>query len=473
MTVLHLNDTLTGQKLPITPADGDTLRFYCCGPTVYGPAHIGNFRTFISQDVMRRVLELSGTATKHVRNITDVDDKTIHGSQSSGKTLSEFTAFWTKQFHDDCKELNLLPPHVEPCATQHISHQIDMIQKLMDRGHAYQSPDKSVYFRVASYPEYGRLSHLDTRELLFGSSQSANDSDEYSKDSVADFALWKAWKPEDGENKWDSPWGPGRPGWHLECSAMALEYLGTDFDLHSGGVDLVFPHHENEIAQSCCSTHGKFARTWMHVAHLMVDGGKMSKSLGNLYTLQDLKHRGYTAAEVRYTLISGHYSQPLNFTLHSLDASRQALLKLAKFAQAIKESLQLSIPTHQELIRSGNPGPFATAWTALLDDLNVPGALGQVFGVINKTKIAQLSSDQLRETFLGLHYILSAIGIELPVIPAASNSDAPAEIQELAEKRWNAKQVKDWGTADALRKELENQGWIVKDSKDGYTLNKV
>ncbi len=332
---LKLHDTLTRQTLPVLPADGKTLRFYCCGPTVYGPAHIGNFRTFITQDVFPPGGGAGWqVATMHVRNITDVDDKTIRDSQKAGQTLIEFTQSWTKKFHADCAALNLLTPHVEPKATEHIPHQIKMIEDLMARGNAYQGKDGSVYFRVSSFADYGKLSHLEDRELKLGTAQGANDSDEYSKDALADFALWKAHKPEDGENAWDSPWGKGRPGWHLECSAMSLEYLGAEFDLHGGGIDLIFPHHENEIAQSCCATGGHFARQWMHSAHLMVDGGKMSKSLGNLYTLEDLGTRGYSPAEVRYTLLSGHYGQPLNFTLHSLDASRHALAKLAKFEKA-------------------------------------------------------------------------------------------------------------------------------------------
>jgi len=470
MTVLKIHDTLSGKSAPVIPSDGQTLRFYCCGPTVYGPAHIGNFRTFISQDVMRRVIELGGTATRHVRNITDVDDKTIRDSQAAGKSLIAFTDFWTAQFHNDCEALNLLPPHIEPRATAHIPHQIAMIQELLDRDHAYQSGDGSLYFRVSSFPQYGRLSHLEERELRPGTAPSANDSDEYSKDSVADFALWKAWKPEDGENKWDSPWGMGRPGWHLECSAMALEYLGEDFDLHSGGVDLIFPHHENEIAQSCCSTHGGFARLWMHAAHLMVDGGKMSKSLGNLYTLDDLKHRGYSAAEVRYTLLSGHYRQPLNFTLHSLDSSRQALIKLARFEAALRAKALLAAPLYKDLLHHGQPGPFEAAWGVLQEDLNVPGTLGKIFGVINSTKVDQLSVEELSATFIGLHFMLAAIGIQLPDLPTTEALEIPGEILELAEQRWNAKQAKDWATADTLRKQLESLGWLIKDRKDGYDI---
>lgn len=467
---LQLHDTLTRSLREVFPADGKTLRFYCCGPTVYGPAHIGNFRTFLAQDVFRRVAELNGKTTLHVRNITDVDDKTIRDSQKASQSLTEFTTFWTRQFHADCNALNLLPPHVEPKATEHIPHQIKMIEDLIAKGHAYAATDGSVYFKVVSYHDYGKLSHLEDRELKLGSAQVANDSDEYTKDSLADFVLWKAHKDTDGDNFWDSPWGKGRPGWHLECSAMALEYLGVDFDLHSGGIDLIFPHHENEIAQSCCATNGQFARLWMHVAHLMVDGGKMSKSLGNLYTLDDLKHRGFTPAEVRYTLLSGHYRQPLNFTLHTLDASRQALIKLAKFDQAlIARSGTASRPAYEELNRQDNMGVFQPAWDFLLDDLNVPAALGVIFGAINKTKVGDLSAEEAGIYGFGLHRVLAAIGIELPTL-VEEIIEAPEEIKALAEQRWLAKQARDWTTADDVRKQLELAGWIIKDNKEGYQI---
>ena len=460
---LTLHDTLTRTDRVVTPLDGKTLRFYCCGPTVYGPAHIGNFRTFVAQDVMRRVVEASGTPTLHVRNITDVDDKTIRDSLKAGQSLIEFTQGWTAKFHVDCDALNLQRPHIEPSAVAHIPHQIAMIEKLIANGHAYAAADGSVYFRVSSYKDYGKLSHLEDRELRLGASEaaSATDSDEYTKDSLTDFALWKARKPEDGVNFWPSPWGEGRPGWHLECSAMILEYLGEDFDLHSGGVDLIFPHHENEIAQSCCSTHGKFAHHWMHVAHLMVDGGKMSKSIGNLYTLEDLAKRGYSAAEVRYVLISGHYSAPLNFTMHSLDSARQALQKLAKADKALDRGTA-TVPAA--------PGPFVEAWETLLKDLNVPAALGSIFGALNKLKPAALSTDEAATTRNGLHFMLQALGITLPAIMDEAATDVPAEIQALAQQRWDAKQAKDWAAADTLRKQLEAAGWLIKDSKEGFTV---
>ncbi len=474
---LTLHDTLSRSSRSLVPLDGKSLRFYCCGPTVYGPAHIGNFRTFVAQDVFRRVVELSGTPTFHVRNITDVDDKTIRDSQKNGQSLADFTAGWTQKFHVDCAALNLLPPHKEPSAIAHIPQQVAMIETLIERGHAYAAKDGSVYFRVGSFADYGKLSHLEDRELRLGASESASatDSDEYTKDSLTDFALWKARKPEDGENFWPSPWGEGRPGWHLECSAMIREYLGEDFDLHSGGVDLIFPHHENEIAQSCCSTHGKFAHHWMHVAHLMVDGGKMSKSLGNLFTLADLEAKGYSAAEVRYVLISGHYRAPLNFTFHSLDSARQAMQKVAKFAQALQSAHPtLSTPTYANLAQWKTPGPFAEAWAVLLQDLNVPGALGQIFGLLNKTKPAGLSPDEAQAHWQGLHFMLAALGLTLPAAPTAAEADQaediPPDIATLAEQRWQAKQNKDWAAADTLRKELDSAGWIIKDNKEGYQI---
>ena len=301
--MLHLYDTRTRKAQEISPMDGKTLRFYCCGPTVYAPAHIGNFRTFIMQDVFRRVVELGGTATTHVRNLTDVDDKTIRDSRKAAVTLAEFTATWADKFHRDCQALNCLPPHVEPSAVAHIPEQIEMVKALVEKGHAYPSEDGSVYFRISSFPEYGSLSHLDKRELDLGKTANArSNADEYEKDSVADFVLWKSRRPEDGDNYWPSPWGEGRPGWHLECSAMIHKYFGNDFDLHSGGVDLVFPHHENEVAQSRCACGGGFARLWFHIAHLLVDGGKMSKSLGNMYTLEDLAKLGHKAEAVRCVL---------------------------------------------------------------------------------------------------------------------------------------------------------------------------
>ena len=458
-----LYDTLTRQDRKITPLDGETFRFYCCGPTVYGPAHIGNFRTFVMQDVFRRTLETGNIKTLHVRNITDVDDKTIRDSQAAGLKLEEFTAGWTEKYHQDCASLGCLLPHVEPSALAHIPQQISMVEALIEKGHAYASDDGSVYFRVSSFPDYGKLSRLDTRELELGKTQNQRaDADEYDKDSIADFVLWKSRKPEDGENYWASPWGEGRPGWHLECSAMIQENLGNDFDLHSGGVDLIFPHHENEIAQSKCACGGGFAAHWFHITHLMVDGGKMSKSLENLYTIADLEEKGHTAMEVRYVLISGHYRKQLNFTLESLHAAREALQKLAKAARSLEETADGAITENN----TDDFFLFQPAWEALIRDLNTPAALGHIFTGIREA--IKLKGTEATSNLAALNRILFALGIVLPA--EAETCSIPENIQELAEQRWQAKQNKDWAASDQLRDELTQKGYTIKDTPDGYDV---
>ncbi|MCG8525474.1 MAG: cysteine--tRNA ligase, partial [Opitutales bacterium] len=439
------------------------LRFYCCGPTVYGPAHIGNFRTFLIQDVFRRTVEATGLKTKHVRNITDIDDKTIRHSQEQGKGLVEFTTYWKEYFEKDCEKLNVLTPHVVPSALKHIPEQIELIQSLVERGLAYQASDQSVYFRIKAFPRYGKLSGLKMEDQLENADGRLNTSDEYSKEAFADFALWKAWKPEDGPNKWNSPWGPGRPGWHIECSAMSMKYLGHSFDLHSGGVDLIFPHHENEIAQSEGSTDKQFVRHWFHVAHLRVDGSKMSKSLGNLYTLEDIEGKGYRAEELRYVLVSGHYRQPLNFTFDSLNAARSALTKLQKF----KEKIGAKIKLHK------NPelGAFEPVLEALTDDLNVSKALGKLFSIIQE--LDKLEKAKLATHKQGFEQIMYALGLKFDTKLEEEAVEVPEAIQKLAQARWEAKRAKDWEEADRLRGELQNQGWAVKDSKDGFVVSKL
>jgi cysteinyl-tRNA synthetase len=454
-----LHNTLGGAKEPVFAGDGRTLRFYCCGPTVYGPAHIGNFRTFVVQDVFRRVAEAHGLATCHVRNLTDVDDKTIRQSQAEGTTLAAFCAHWTERFHRDCAALNLLPPHHEPGAVTHIPEQIFLIDRLLERGHAYRAEDGSVYFNVASFPAYGRLSGLDRRELRPGA-VARETADEYTaREQAADFVLWKARKPADGPNAWASPWGLGRPGWHIECSAMAMRYLGESFDLHSGGVDLIFPHHENEIAQSEAATGRTFVRHWFHVAHLLVDGGKMSKSLGNLYTLDDIAARGHTPAELRLALLSGHYRQPLNFTWNSLHSARAALTRIAR--------LLASAPRDGNPAASANFGPFSEVFAALSDDLNTPRALGGLFSALEPFESG-------REVFTtdaaaGLRALLDMCGLTLPSVEGM-HVVVPPEIRAFAEARQAARARRDWAEADALRAQLTAAGWLLRESAGGYEL---
>ena len=466
---LTLFDTMSRAPRELTPLDGSTFRFYACGPTVYGPAHIGNFRTFVLQDLFRRVLELGGTPTKHVRNLTDLDDKTIRVSQEQRQSLTDFTRHWTWLFHADCDALHCLPPHIEPSAVEHIPHQVRMIEELTAKGHAYVAPDGSVYFKITSFPDYGRLSRVKERELKQGASVS---DDEYEKDTLGDFALWKARKPEDGPNFWPAPWGEGRPGWHLECSAMIREYLGDTFDLHSGGVDLVFPHHENEIAQSeCCadSGHHGFAAHWFHITHLLVDGKKMSKSLGNLYTLADLEAKGYTPEEVRYVLTAAHYRAQLNFTFDSLDGARQALAKIARAERALAaRAAQDAAPSYESLIGQ-DPGPFAFAWTALNHDLNTAETLGHVFTALKSLKPEALTPAEALAAWRGLHLILAAFGI---VLPQDKADEVPAEVRTVAEARWAARIAKDWAESDRLRGELDALGWTMKDGREDYTLTR-
>ncbi|WP_309382448.1 cysteine--tRNA ligase [Cerasicoccus frondis] len=495
---IELHDTLTRSRKTLVPSDGETYRFYCCGPTVYGPAHIGNFRAFVVQDVLRRVIEtdfLAHTdpsqtpiALKHVRNITDVDDKTIRTSQKLGETLKAFTEKWTEKFHADCAALNCLPPHVEPRATEHIPEQVALVEQLLSGGFAYVGGDGSVYFKVCACEHYGELSHLDRAQLQTQNENSAgevNDADEYERESVSDFALWKAHKPEDGDNKWPGPKHPdtgeqivGRPGWHLECSAMSTAYLGDSFDLHGGGVDLCFPHHENEIAQSESANGNRpFCHHWFHNAHLMVEGKKMSKSLGNLYTLEELAQEGHSPMAVRYVLINGHYRSQLNFTFNGLKAAASAMAKLEKAVRPILEIVGMSPEEFRAIC--GQPtslattGMFVRAWENLCDDLNVPGALGEIFSTISDLNDPAYEKSAITGQLMSLAGLLYCMGLELFTTPEAPKTEAPEHVVQLAAQRWEAKQSRDFTTADALRAEIQNAGWVVLDSKDGYELEPV
>ena len=449
---IQIHDSLTRQSKPLAPSHPDGVyRFYNCGPTVYAAAHIGNFRTFVVNDLLRRLLELDlgPGKVKHVRNLTDVDDKTIRRAREEGRPLAAVTKEWTDKFHADCAALNCLPPHVEPTATGHIPEQIDMIAALEKRGHAYRTDDGSVYFKVASFPGYGALSRVKERELRVGSALTGkpqtHDADE--KEDGSDFALWKGHKPDDGDTFWPSPWGQGRPGWHIECSAMSKKHLGDTIDLHTGGVDLLFPHHENEIAQSQCCNGTTFAHHWYHSEHLLVDGKKMSKSLGNLYTLDQLKAMGHSPAALRYALLSGHPRKQLNFTLDSLHAAEKALSQLRTYRAALSPS--------------GTADPFAPALAALHDDINTPQALGIIF-----TALHAGPDDVAPAAF---ERILFALGLDLTE-SAKPAADIPPEVTALADQRWAVKTAKNWAEADRLRGAIVALGWTMLDRKDGYSL---
>ncbi len=449
---IRLHDSLSRGPLELRPSHPDgVFRFYNCGPTVYAPAHIGNFRTFIVNDVLRRLLELEFGKDKvrHIRNLTDVDDRTIGQAKAESRPLADITKHWTQIFHEDCAALNLLTPHHEPTATGYIKEQVNMIEVLMQKGHAYRAADGSVYFKISTFPDYGRLSRLKERELKV--TNTVADADH--KDSVSDFALWKAYKPEeDGAVSWPGPRGAaaGRPGWHIECSAMSKALLGDTIDLHTGGEDLEFPHHENEIAQSECCNGVPFARHWFHSKHLLVDGTTMSKSKGNYYTLRDLVAKGYSPMAVRYALLSGHPRKQLNFTLDSLHAAESALKTLASARAAMPAS-------------GGDFSVYTPVVAALHDDLNFPGALGALFTTINSTKPGDINAALFDRAMF-------ALGLDLSSLSQTKPAEAPAEIATLAAKRWAAKQAKDFAAADALRKELAAAGWSMLDRKDGYSL---
>ena len=447
---IKLFDSLQRELRTLTPAQPDGVyRFYNCGPTVYAPAHIGNFRTFVVNDVLRRLLELEfgPDKVKHVRNLTDVDDRTIGQTRKEGRPLGEITKKWTEIFHADCTALNCLPPHVEPTATGHIVEQVNMIEVLMQKGNAYRAPDGSVYFKVGSFEGYGGLSRIKERELKV--TNTVADADH--KDDVSDFALWKAYKPEeDGEVRWPGPAGAaaGRPGWHIECSAMSKKHLGDTIDLHTGGVDLLFPHHENEIAQSQCCNQQPFTLHWYHSEHLLVDGKKMSKSLGNLYTLDDLTAKGFSPVAVRYALLSGHPRKQLNFTLESVHAAEKALGHLRAYATSLPAT-------------GGDPATLAPVIAALEDDLNTPAALGALFTVVNRGTQGVDAA--------GFAEVMGLFGFDLRTTPTAV-VEAPEAVRALADQRWAAKAARDFARADALRAEIAQVGWTMLDRKDGFSL---
>ena len=462
---VFLHDTMSREKRPLLPKPGrETYGMYCCGPTVYGPAHIGNFRTFTVQDVLRRTLEVAGLKVKHVRNITDVDDKTIRGAQAAGQTLGDFTKKWTDKFHADCKALGLLPPHVEPSAVEHIPQQVAMIKALVDRGHAYVAKDGSVYFKVCTCADYGKLNHIDFSKLETQSENSAgeaNDADEYERESASDFALWKSRKPEDGANFWPSPWGEGRPGWHIECSAMSCALLGERFDIHGGGADLQFPHHENEIAQSMGATGQDFAQFWMHNGFINVDNEKMSKSLGNFFTIREVLAE-FDPETIRFFVVRSHYRSPLNYSDVHLQDARAALKRLYTTLDAVPpESVNIDWAQPQA-------ARFAAAMN---DDFATPEAVAVLF---------ELASEANRTQSAATSGLLKALGGLLGLLQddpkaflrAGSSLDA-ADIEAQIAARAAAKAAKDYALADQIRQALLGQGIVLKDSPTGTTWERA
>ncbi|MGA2684327.1 MAG: cysteine--tRNA ligase [Verrucomicrobiota bacterium] len=466
---LKLFNTLSRSIQEFVPLDatGKKVGMYCCGPTVYDFAHIGNWRTFVFADLVRRTLEFKGHAVTHVMNITDVEDKIIKRVLETKTPLREFTGKYETAFFADMKTLNCLEPHHTPRATGHIAEIIALIEKLMARGIAYQAADGSVYFSIGKYRgcgcTYGRLLKLNFDELR---PDERTRSDEYAKESATDFALWKARVPEDGDVFWPSPWGEGRPGWHIECSAMSMKVLGESFDLHLGGEDLKFPHHEDEIAQSEGATGKPFAKYWLHGAFLLVEGKKMSKSLGNFFTLRDLLAKGFTGREIRYLLLTAHYRETFNFTLEGLQGARAALARIDECMSKLKEIAgQMVANPDQELI--------AKIEAAMDNDLNVSAVWGAIFEWVRElnrmVSVNQLSPTQASAALFTWRTVgMALLGLNMP-----DEIEVPADIAALLEGRLAARQAKDFKKSDAIRDELKAKGWAIEDTSKGPKLKRI
>jgi cysteinyl-tRNA synthetase len=458
-------NTYTREIEEFAPMAPPLVRMYTCGPTVYNFAHIGNFRAYIFEDLLQRHLEVRGYKVRRVMNLTDVDDKTIRNSRAAGEPLEQFTRRFKEAFFEDLKTLRIEPAEAYPAATEprYIEKMIEMIAQLERDGIAYQADDRSVYFRLSKFPAYGRLAHLNLEELRPTGRIS---NDEYEKESIGDFALWKAWDEADGDVGWTSPWGRGRPGWHIECSAMATALLGPELDLHCGGVDNIFPHHEAEIAQSECCTGKRFVRYWMHCAHLMVQGSKMSKSAGNFYTLRDLTALGWTGRELRFALLSVNYRLPLNFTFEGLAAARAALGRIDEWVTRLTSLAAIA--------RGPSDHPLATR-TAFLDaldeDLNISGALGHLFDTVRDSNRLM---DQIQFTPADARALLDWWATINRILAFEPDTAAiPPEIQALLDRRAEARKARDWRASDLLRDELALLGWEVKDTKEGQRLTRA
>jgi cysteinyl-tRNA synthetase len=486
---LQLFNTLSGQIEPLFAADGQALRFYCCGPTVYDYGHIGNFRTFLHVDLLRRTARMNGLALQHVMNITDVDDKIIRNAALAGKSIGEFSAKFEQAFFEDMAALGIEQPEIIARATENIPEMTALIERLAAEDIAYKAEDGSWYFRIARFPGYGKLSGKDLEGIEDGARV---DLDEYEKDSARDFALWKSSKP--GEASWQTSIGDGRPGWHIECSAMAMKYLGDSFDLHAGGEDLMFPHHENEIAQSEAATHKPLARHWFHVRFLLVEGRKMSKSEGNFYTLRDLLLKGYRASAIRFLLLSVPYRHQLNFTFDGLTESTNAIDRLRTFHARVRDGKCPASSTEGSslatIIAEGD-----TAFTAALDnDLNTAEARAAIFDVLravntgaDQQKLSRADADAtlaLLAKFDSIFAVLEDNDAELTraalswaeaegrldeADPSllATLSLTDADIDALVAERTTAKQQRNFARADAIRNELLEKGILLEDSKDG------
>jgi len=457
--MIRFFNSLSGRAENFRPLQPGKVGLYTCGPTVYDYAHIGNFRSYVFEDLLKRFLVISDFQVRHVMNITDVDDKTIQGARERGVSLEEFTRPYIDGFFQDIRKLNILPADVYPRATEHIPEMVRLVRRLLDKGFAYQK-DGSIYFSIAKFPSYGRLSRVDLAGLQPGR---RGDSDEYAKDSVHDFALWK--KAKEGEPSWTTELGDGRPGWHIECSAMSSAYLGETFDIHCGGVDNIFPHHENEIAQSEAASGKPFVRTWLHCHHLIRDGEKMSKSKGNQLTLRDLSDRGVDPLDLRFLLLGTHYRKTLNFTFEGLDQSCSARRRLQDF---FYELGHMSLPPGETLpAREAADEGRRKFLDGLGDDLNISTALTAVFELVRRTnQLAEAGTLRAGDAENILSLVRDLDGV-LGVLDLRDEDILPERLRAMIEERETARREKDFRLADRLRDALLREGVHLEDTKDG------
>lgn len=465
---IHLFNSETRQKEKISTSDGK-IRMYTCGPTIYNFAHIGNFRTYVFEDLLRRTLKFFGFQVEQVMNITDLDDKTIQGAIKGNISLNSFTKPFQIAFFEDLNTLNIEKVEHYPAATDYILQMIDLIKILLEKGYAYQSKNGSVYYKINQFSTYGRLSHLSIDELKVNASGD-NEADEYTKENVFDFVLWKAYREDrDGKIFWESPFGPGRPGWHIECSAMAMSLLGETVDIHCGGVDNMFPHHENEIAQSEGCTGVRFVKHWVHVEHLLVEHKKMSKSLGNFYTLRDLLNMGYTGEEVRYLLLSSHYRTQLNFTFDGLVMARASLRRIHDLCDRLRSLDAPGYTGHAKALLEKGDLHFKTA---LADDINISVALAVFFDLIRELNILcdekKLNIGDAEEAIGYFERYNLVLGLQL----SAKGGEVPRELREMLAKREDARRRKDFSLSDQMRDAIQERGYLIEDTPQGARLKK-
>jgi cysteinyl-tRNA synthetase len=461
--MLKLTNTLTGNQEVFSPQDPSKVRMYACGPTVYNFVHIGNLRTYVFEDVLRRHLA-SKWKVEHVMNITDIDDKIINRSIETGKDIKSYTSPYTDAFFEDCAKLRIQKPDVVAPATEHVGEMKDLVSSLLDKGYAYREGD-SIYYRISRFADYGRLSRLDRRELKIGA---RIDADEYEKEQPRDFVLWKA--PKDpNEPRWDAPFGAGRPGWHLECSAMAMKYLGGTLDIHCGAVDLIFPHHENEIAQSEAVTGRPFVRFWIHGEHLLVDGEKMAKSKGNFFTLRDLMEKGYDPLTIRYLLVSVRYRKQLNFTFDGLKEAGAALDRIKDFL--FRLTAAKFQPGKNSRIAALTAAARDNFEAALDDDLNTSGALAAVFILIGECNIALAAGELQEENRAEILDWFKVVDERLAIVPPmehlVQDDQEVQAVEALVEKRNEARRNRDFALSDKLRQELLDRGVLIEDTREG------